>query len=176
MEEAAPTYDVFLVLHPFREVVPELKILMRPVMHLEAHHLVGAEGYYAAATDAALINLRFHRDRADRIGHGSVVAMLGELGLPAFAPEELSDEEKHSFFLDHLAAYSTYVQHYAVHEADGPPLFDRVIDSLAEHTIPGEPTAGVFDLFGGQAPLDDFDVVDLEADEPPLRGVSGFGD
>lgn len=125
------TYTAFLVLEPFRDQVPEFRVLAAPLRVLGSHMFAGAEGYYSPALDTALIALRFRAAHVDRIGRERLFALISR-GLPLLDPEKLAPRQRERFLRRHFAIYTTYVQHYPGRSGD-PPLVDRVLTSLAEH-------------------------------------------
>jgi hypothetical protein len=130
---AEPTYDVFLVMHPFRDNVAEFQILVRPLASVEEHrHLVGAEGYYARCIDTALLALRFPERMVQRWGSRTILVLAGRTGLPMVVPSELAPAQRRHFFLDHLTRYRVYVQQYPDRN-DHSSLAVRTLQNLAEH-------------------------------------------
>ena len=126
------TYDLFLVLHPFRDNVTEFQIMVRPLASLEHHQLLGAEGYYARRIDTALLVLRFPRRLVVHRGAPAIHALVGRTGLPMVVPDELGPAQRRRFFLDHLTGYRVYVQQYPDRD-DHCSLAVRTIGCLAEH-------------------------------------------
>jgi hypothetical protein len=130
--QAPPTYDVFLVLSPFRDNVAEFTILSRPLADVHRRHVHDAEGFYCPDIDTALVALRFMPRVVERWGSSLIHLFAGRAGLPMVIPDELEPEQRRSFFLDHLSRYTTYVQHYPRRD-DSEPLIQRVVMALAEH-------------------------------------------
>jgi hypothetical protein len=142
-----PTYDIFLVLHPFRDNVAEFQILMRPLSDLGRTHLVGCDGFYSPRIDTALLVLRFPADLVDHWGEKILKLFAGRTGLPMVIPSELSAEARRRFFLEHVSGYDTYVQQYWA--PDEPlPLPVRVLEHLREHvdTLPAPAQGTFFDV------------------------------
>lgn len=127
-----PTYDVFLVLHPFRDNLAEFQILVRPLAQLDHHHLVGAEGYYARRIDTALLVLRFSEQIVHQLGAPAIHALAARPGLPMVVPAQLGPAQRRQFFLDHLTRYRVYVQQYPDRD-DHCSLPVRTIGCLGEH-------------------------------------------
>jgi hypothetical protein len=126
------SFDVYLVLHPFRDNAREFQILVRPLADLDAACLAGAEGFYRPSIDTALVALRFSEEAIARIGERMALGVASRCGLPLIVPDRLSHEERRHFFLTHLSHYSTYLQLYqSAHEHAG--LAERVIGALTEH-------------------------------------------
>jgi hypothetical protein len=140
----APTFDVFLVLHPFRDNVAEFQIMLRPVCDLRRKQLVGADGFYRPRIDTALLVLRFSPGLLDYWGDKIITLFASRCGLPMVVPAELSPRERRRFFLEHLSRYDTYVQQYwDPHEA--LPLPVRVLEHLREHLDDDPVDAVAFD-------------------------------
>jgi len=158
------TYDLFLVMHPFRDNVAEFQILVRPLAALEERHLIGAEGYYARCIDTALLVLRFPEKMVQRWGSKVMLVLAGRTGLPMVAPSELAPPQRRQFFLEHLTRYRVYVQQYPDRN-DRTPLAVRTLASLSEHVsaMPPPPRDAWFDaarelpLHGRPAPRMRFD-------------------
>lgn len=127
------TFDVFLVMHPFRDNVREFQILVRPLADLEPVHLVDAEGYYNPNLDTAAVSMRFDRRAVASLGEPALLALAGRSGLPMVVPARLSGVERQRFFLDHLSRYSTYVQQY-YEPREATSMVERVLACLAAHT------------------------------------------
>lgn len=143
----ASSFDVFLVLHPFRANIREFQILMRPLGDLETAYLRGAEGFYAHRIDTALVVLRFSERAIERLGERMIALFAGRSGLPMVVPDKLTADQRRAFFLEHLTGYNTYVQHYAARDEEYP-LLERVVVSLAEHVqgLPASPGSHLFDI------------------------------
>jgi hypothetical protein len=129
------SYDVYIVLHPFRALVHEFAETIRPVAECECEQLTGVEGYYCEAIDSAILNLRFRVDFVSLLGSRRVIELVSRWGRPVIAPAELAEDERTRFFLDHLSRYSTYVQQYPNRD-EGRPMLLRVLDSVAAHVVP----------------------------------------
>ena len=127
------TYDVFLVMHPYRRNLAEFRVLIRPLRE-SARCLAGAEGYYCDPLDTALVALRFHRP-ADERHISRILAIAALPGLPMVVPEQLSARERRYFFLQHVTRHGTYVQQYANYQ-DRTPLVERVLETLSQHLAP----------------------------------------
>ena len=129
------TYDVYLLLNPFRSNVREFCILTHVLADLEGVYLDSAEGYYAPDIDSALVVLCFSDRARRRLGPSMIHQFAGRSGLPMVAPEALSSEVAQRFLVDHMSRYDTYVQQYAA--SDEPvSLVERTILHLAEHVGP----------------------------------------
>jgi hypothetical protein len=153
----SPTFDVFQVMHPFRDNVREFQILMRPLADLEPVHLVDAEGYWHPGLDTAVVSMRFDPRAAGRVGESGLLTLAGRSGLPMVVPNRLSPLQRQQFFIDHLSRYSTYVQQY--HEPrESTSMLERVLACLAAH-IAHEP----------RRPTRNFDVHDLPLINPRKR-------
>lgn len=126
------TYDVFLVLHPFRENVAEFRILVRPLSELGRKHIVGAEGFYDGSIDTALLVLRFPEELVEHWGPTIINTFAKRTGLPMVIPSELSPRSRRQFFLEHVSRYDTYVQQYW-DETETTALPVRVLEHLEEH-------------------------------------------
>ena len=127
------SYDVILVLHPFRDNVREFQVLARPLEVLDAEYLLGTEGLFNPKTDTALIVLRFSEEAAKRFGPYTIHLFAGRSGLPMIVPAKLSPLERRKFFLEHLtASYSVYVQLYPCADEPGS-LVERTLGTLSGH-------------------------------------------
>src|SRR4029077_13985707 len=78
----ADSHDVYLVCHPFATMVGEFRSLLHALGDLDAHHLAGAEGFYRADLDTALVVLRFTLRAHRRLGDGLVEMLAGRSGIP----------------------------------------------------------------------------------------------
>lgn len=125
---AGATVELFVILTPFREVLPELAVLLRPLRALE-DRLVGLEGYASSRVDAALVNLRLPRAAVDRIGLGRLADAIVATGLEVVVPETLVASDRDAFYLEHLASYDTYVQLYG----GGVGRVVELVAALAAH-------------------------------------------
>jgi hypothetical protein len=132
---SAASYDVYLVLHPFRANVREFQILTRPLGDLDALYLDACEGFYAPEVDVALAVLCFSQRARARLGPKLIHQFAGRSGLPMVVPEQLPTELQHQFLIEHMEIYTTYVQQYAS-KAETMPLVERTIVRLAEHLDP----------------------------------------
>lgn len=123
-------FDVFLVLRPFREIVSELKIILRPLCRLDPRVLGRVEAFYCETADCALLNLGFSSS-LDRATRRELASAIRNLGLTAIIPSELGAEERRRFYLEHLAEYDTYLQQYRSSAATS--IIDCILDTLFEH-------------------------------------------
>lgn len=149
----AATYDVFLVLRPFRHNVSELQLLLAPLARLGRSHMASADGYYSDELDTALVALRLHAEVFARLGHEGIRALVDGTGLPVIVPCVLEPEARERFLREHLSRYSTYVQLYP-HGCESAPVAERVVQALAAHFSLRGSTAGpvLYDL-EGELPL-----------------------
>ena len=127
------SYDVLLVLHPFRNNIREFQILTQPLETLDPEHLLSAEGLFNPKTDTALLILRFSEQAAMTLGPHAIHLFAGRSGLPMIVPAQLSPVEQRKFFIEHLTeSYSVYVQLYPL--MDEPiSIVTRVLLTLADH-------------------------------------------
>ncbi len=148
------TYDVFLVMHPFRDNVREFAILTRPLADLDDGQLAGVDGYYAPPLDTALIALRFDEGALRRLGERVVQLFASRSGLPMVVPPTLPPSARRYFFLEHLSRYTTYLQHYGP-ASPGHGIVEGMVRSLGEHVEELPATSASFDayqelpIFGG---------------------------
>ena len=126
------SFDLYVVLHPYQDVIADFKRRLRPLGGGSAEQLAGIEGYYCAEIDSAILNLRFRREFAEVLGTPRLFDLCGHWGRPLIAPETLPPPERDAFFLDHLSRYGTYVQLYPSRD-DPTPLLLRILDNLSEH-------------------------------------------
>lgn len=142
------SYDVILVLHPFRNNVREFQILVRPLEALDEEYLLGTEGLFNPKTDTALIVLRFSEEAAKRLGAYTIHLFASRSGLPMIVPARLEPEQRRRFFIEHLTpSYNVYAQLYP--SADEPAsLVERAIDTLTGHleTVPYIEPSPSFDI------------------------------
>lgn len=131
MQATGRPYPVYVVLTPFREIAPSVRVLFRTLTKLQPY-LPYAEGYYRSDCDEALLGLQFERDAAERLGVSKLLEMVGRCNLPLIAPERLDLAQRISFFHDHLPIYDTYVQQYRSPDP-AESLLERVIAALEEH-------------------------------------------
>ena len=142
------SYDVILVLHPFRNNVQEFQILARPLAVLDGEYLIGTEGLFNPKTDTTLIVLRFSEDAAKRLGPYTIHLFAGRSGLPMIVPAKLTPAQRRKFFIEHLtASYNVYVQLYPVAKEPGS-LVDRALNTLSGHieTLPYIEPPADFDI------------------------------
>jgi hypothetical protein len=121
---------LFIVLSPFREVIPELHVLLRPLAQL-APRMCRAEGYASAAADAALLQLELPAGAVERLGEERLLGALAWAGLRAILPERLPPDERDAFY-QYLASYDSYVQLHG----GGPELLGDLVDALAASMAP----------------------------------------
>lgn len=140
MAKSRHTYDVFLVLHPFRDNVREFQVLVRPLADLQRRYLAGADAYYCHKIDTALIALRFPQRVEERWGRRLIHLLAARPGLPMVIPRTLSNAERRGFFLQHVTRYTTYLQHYP-HRDESMPLVERAVLNLADHLREAPPPA-----------------------------------
>ncbi len=133
MSATLESHDVYLVLHPFAGNVREFRILVRPLGDLDERYLSGAEGFYRADLDVALMVLRFTREAYERLGDRMMAMFCSRSGLPMVVPSRLDPLQRRTFFLEHLSGYTTYVQLYPGESEDQAPLGERVLIHLADH-------------------------------------------
>lgn len=142
------SYDVILVLHPFRNNVDEFRVIARPLDELDREYLIGTEGLFNPKTDTALVVLRFSEEATRRLGAPTVHLFAGRAGLPMILPTKLTPVQRRRFFIEHLtASYNVYVQVYPSSDEPGS-LVDRTLVTLSGHieTLPYiEPPAN-FDI------------------------------
>lgn len=123
-------YRIYLVLDPFHEVLPKIPKVLQHLAEIDPY-LPGADGFYYAKTDAALIGLQFQRRAVENIGQSYLIELVAECGLPVIAPEELPEEEYWSFFGQHLPAYPVQINHKAG-KTRGKPLIQFMVECLKE--------------------------------------------
>ena len=128
------TFDIYILMKPFGEVVPELRELLAPLHDLERRLAVGAEGYYSPSLDAGLLAIRFDRRLAAQLGHARLRSLVASIGLPTITPDQMPFERRCEFYLEHLAAYTTYVQRYRQGRTS---VIDNVLTTLADHVLDG---------------------------------------
>ncbi len=145
MSSHGDVFEVYLLFRPFREVVPEMRVLVQPLSSIENTVPLRAEGYHSTALDSALVALRFDRVPAHRFGLDRITRWVADIGIPAIVPENLAFERRCAFFLNHLTSYTTYVQ---PHSSDSSNLIENVLVSLAQHAriTPNEVPEGTFAL------------------------------
>jgi len=153
MAKTRRTYDVFLVLHPFLDNIREFQVLSRPLGDLQRRYLGGADAYYCERIDTALIALRFPKRVEERWGAQLIHLLAARPGLPMVIPSTLSLPARREFFLEHLARYNTYLQHYP-HRNENMPLVERAIINLADHLRSApRPAKDCFFNVAGKLPL-----------------------
>ncbi|MBT8493869.1 MAG: hypothetical protein KJO07_12525 [Deltaproteobacteria bacterium] len=135
MTMATDSFDIYILMRPFGEVVPELRRMLSPLHDLEQKLAVGAEGYYSPTLDAALLAIRFDRRLAASVGRSRLRSLVASVGMPTITPDDMPFERRCEFFLEHLATYTTYVQRYR--EDNGESVIDEVVTSLADHVLDG---------------------------------------
>ncbi len=131
MGEPAHPFHIYIVLSPFREVVPELHILLQPLEGADPY-LPRVEGYYNELNDSALLALQFERDLVDRCGPDVLIQLISQCNLPIVTPDLLDDDSRAEFYATHLTTYSTYLQQYRTPD-ETMPLLRRVLAALSEH-------------------------------------------
>jgi hypothetical protein len=135
MGSMSDSYDIYLVLHPLRDSVPEFQVLLRPLEPLGGDYLLGVDGYYNPETDTALLALRFSQQTADRLGSLALHLYTSRSGLPMVIPARLSATERRRFFIEHLSEYVIYLQQYPAAGED-MSLIARSINALVHHIEP----------------------------------------
>ena len=142
------TYDVILVLHPFRNNVEEFRVIAQPLGELDRQYLTGTEGLFNPKTNTALIVLSFSDEATRRLGAPTVHLFAGRAGLPMIIPTKLTPLQRRRFFIEHLtASYNVYVQTYPSSDEPGS-LVDRTLVNLSGHveTLPYIEPPASFDI------------------------------
>jgi hypothetical protein len=129
------SYDIYLVLHPLRDSVPEFQVLLRPLEPLGGDYLLGVDGYYNPETDTALMALRFAQQTVDRLGSLALHLYTSRSGLPMVIPARLSATARRRFFIEHLSEYCIYLQQYPAAGED-MSLIARSVNALVNHIEP----------------------------------------
>lgn len=124
-------YPVYLVVAPFSELAPSVRVLLRTLDKL-VPHLPLAEAYYRDDTDEALIGLHFDRPAVDRLGEDTLLAVVRRCQLPVIVPDRLEADKRADFTRHHLSTYHTYVQQYRAPDSR-PSLLERLLVALEEH-------------------------------------------
>jgi hypothetical protein len=124
-------YLVYLVVAPFCELAPSVRVLLRTLDKL-VPYLPVVEGFYRNDTDEALLGLYFERDAVDLVGVDALVEVVRRCHLPVIVPDRLTPDKHTDFVQRHLSTYHTYVQQYRAPEAK-PSLLERLLMALEEH-------------------------------------------
>ena len=157
-------YPIYIVLAPFRELAPSVRVLFRGLEKLESH-LMYAEGFYREEDDEALFGLQFERQAVRRIGAQRFIQAVGRCNLPVIAPEELNLEKRISFNYEHLTTFPTYVQKY---HSPGESLLQGLVLALEEHVMLEE-SDGDYDMVEVSV---EGSTVSLQPDEPAQQKAS----
>ena len=102
-----PTYEVFVILEAFRERFHEHLEAIHPLLLAadEGPLLIGADCYYRAHTDVALLAIRLDERTLTRSKLSAVAALAREAERPLLDPRRLSDDDRRSFYRDYLPLY-----------------------------------------------------------------------
>lgn len=144
----ADSYDVYLVLHPFRGNLARLRALIRPLARIDGIYLSSVEIFYRLATDTALAVLSFSHHALAHLGEDSIHLLALRSRLPIIVPARLPMEERRRFFLEHLSDYEVYLPP-APAGGDRPPV-EEAIERLAEQLT----------SMAGPLPIPLYDVTD----------------
>ena len=131
MYPMADSYDVYLVLHPFRGNVARLRALVRPLARIDRIYLSSVEIFYRLASDTALAVLSFSRHAQAHLGEDSIHLLALRSQLPMIVPARLPMEERRRFFLEHLSGYEMYQPPSPAGCGELPPV-EHAIERLAE--------------------------------------------
>ena len=144
MSQGRP-YPIYIVLTPFREIAPSVRVMFRALDKVEPY-VEYVEGFYREDGDEALVALQFQREAIEQAGPGRFLEIVRRCNLPIIAPEKLSLERRVSFHHEHLSSFPTRVQRYRM---DGESMVQSIVLALEEHVA-----IDVED--------DDYDMVELE--------------
>lgn len=122
-------YPIYIVLTPFREIAPSVRVMFRSLDKVEPH-LEYVEGFYRQDGDEALVALQFRREAIEHAGADRFLNMVRRCHLPIIAPEKLTLERRVSFHHEHLSSFPTRVQRYRM---GGESMLQSIVLALEEH-------------------------------------------
>ena len=122
-------YPIYIVLTPFREIAPSVRVMFRALDKVEPY-LEYVEGFYRDDGDEALVALQFQREAVEQAGAGRFLEIVRRCNLPIIAPEKLTMERRVSFHHEHLGSFPTRVQRYRM---GGESMVQSIVLALEEH-------------------------------------------
>jgi hypothetical protein len=114
------SYDVYLVLHRFRDNVDRYRVMVGALRPVGAEYLPRAEIYYQASTDSALLVLCFSPHAVMHLGEDSLHLLAHRSRLPMIVPTCLCGEERRRFFLEQLSDYELHLASGSAGEPGAP--------------------------------------------------------
>ncbi len=105
-----PTYELFLVLEPLRRNFRNLCEAVEQLTETDAPDLLGADIYYRATTDVALLGLRFDERSLTYKELTWVLDYAAGAGIPVLDPSKLGETDRRQFYRSYLASYQTRLE------------------------------------------------------------------
>jgi hypothetical protein len=105
-----PTYELFLVVDHPRRVLSEVCALLDRHEDLPIPPQLGADAYYRAATDVALLALRFDERRLSHRDLDEIEQLAVGAGLALLDPARLSDTDRRRFYDSYLNSYEVQIE------------------------------------------------------------------
>lgn len=105
-----PTYELFLVVDHPRRILAEVCALLDRHEDLPIPPQLGADAYYRAATDVALLALRFDERRLSHRDLEELEQLAVGAGLALLDPARLSDIDRRRFYDSYLNSYEVQIE------------------------------------------------------------------
>jgi hypothetical protein len=121
-----PIYELFFVLEPLSARASDLVTALRPLAEPTAPEVRGVDVYYRAASDVALLAIRYDERTLTRERLSWIIDLAAGAGIPLLDPARMAEPDRRNF-------YRTYLTSYEVHVENGPGVFEALV-ALAERT------------------------------------------
>jgi hypothetical protein len=121
-----PIYELFFVLEPLSARARDLVTALRPLAEPTAPEVRGVDVYYRAASDVALLAIRYDERTLTRERLSWIIDLASGAGIPLLDPARMTEPDRRNF-------YRTYLPGYEVHVENGPGVFEALV-ALAERT------------------------------------------
>jgi hypothetical protein len=148
-----PIYELFFVLEPLTVRARDLMIALRPLAEPTAPEVRGVDVYYRAASDVALLAIRYDERTLTRERLSWIVDLASGSGIPLLDPARMAEPDRRTF-------YRTYLASYEIHVEEAPGVFEALV-TLAERTG----LSGLVDVPRFPSPTDL--VVEPDSSTPP---------
>ena len=119
-----PIYELFFVLEPLTVRARDLIAALRPLAEPSAPEVRGVDVYYRAASDVALLAIRYDERTLTRERLSWIIDLAGGSGIPLLDPARMAEPDRRAFYRDYLPSYDVHVE-------DAPGVFEGLV-TLAE--------------------------------------------
>jgi hypothetical protein len=121
-----PIYELFFVLEPLSARARDLVTALRPLAEPSAPEVRGVDAYYRAASDVALLAIRYDERTLTRERLSWIIDLASGAGIPLLDPARMTEPDRRNFYREYLASYEVHVE-------NGPGVFEALV-ALAERT------------------------------------------